>query len=1092
LNERLCEGDTIRVGARSRIAVQLVNDAVLRVDQNTSLRLVNVTGETNDPSWLDLISGAFQSFSRKPWLLKVTTPHLKGDIDGTEFYVQAGVGRSRLSVLEGRVAVSNASGRVTISPGQEARAETGKVPERLTVADPRAAVRWGLYYPPILAIAGGRFDPASPDLPSALRAVPADPGRGRSTAFEALDRVPATDRDARYYLYRAALLLAVGRAPEAQADIERTLSLDAGAGLAYALRAIIHVVQNDRQQALADAERAVSSSPTAAARIALSYAQQADFRIEAARDTLSAAVTQHPEDPLAWARLAEIDLMLGDREAARAAADKAVSLLPDLARTQLVLGFAALAEFRDREAKAAFERAIGLDSAEPLAHLGLGLAEIGGGDLAAGRRDLEVAVGLDSNSALLRTYLGKAYFDEKRYPLDARQYDIAKSLDPADPTAYLYDAILKQTLNRPVEALRDHEASIARNDNRAVYRSRLLLDQDRATRGAALARAYRDLGFTQLAIHRSTESLAIDPANYSAHRFLSDTYTGVRRREIARVSELLQAQLLQDINIYPVQPSITETNLNIVTLGGPATAGYNEFTQLFERDRARVDVTGFAGSDDTYGGEALATVLHNRFSLSTGGFFYVSDGWRPNNDLTQQIYTLYPQWAISPELNVQAEFRHRESEEGDLAFNFDPNDFLPDKSVERDQDTARFGLRYSPTPRSSFLFSFIHSDRAVELNEVAPAFTENDGVREISPDAPISAIEARADDDGDQFEGQFLYRGSRYNLVLGLGYSEVRTRGDEIVSLFDPDRVLIDAFTVSSEDRTAHPRGYLYANINVPTPVVWTLGLGYDDYENIPQEATSINPKLGVQWQATRDLRLRGAAFKVLKPALINNRTIEPTQIAGFNQVFDDIDATESWRYGAGFDWRPRRDLSVGGEITWRALDEPVFTLVDDTEAVQIEDRDEQLHNLYLYWTPNARLGVTAEFIYDRYKSEQGIATDLDNLPIKVTTFSAPLGATYFDTSGFFAGLTGTFVHQDVQRSETATQGAGSDNFFLVDALVGYRLPSRVGLLTLGVENIFDTDFHFQDDSYREFRDEPSTGPYFPDRIFLVRLSLGF
>lgn len=43
--DRLCEGDTIRVGPRGRAAVRLVNDAVLRLDQNTTMRLLNVSAK---------------------------------------------------------------------------------------------------------------------------------------------------------------------------------------------------------------------------------------------------------------------------------------------------------------------------------------------------------------------------------------------------------------------------------------------------------------------------------------------------------------------------------------------------------------------------------------------------------------------------------------------------------------------------------------------------------------------------------------------------------------------------------------------------------------------------------------------------------------------------------------------------------------------------------------------------------------------------------------------------------------------------------------------------------------------------------------
>ena len=48
----------------------------------------------------------------------------------------------------------------------------------------------------------------------------------------------------------------------------------------------------------------------------------------------------------------------------------------------------------------------------------------------------------------------------------------------------------------------------------------------------------------------------VDPGDYSGHRFLADTYSALPRYDVARVSELLQAQLLQPINITPVQPQL--------------------------------------------------------------------------------------------------------------------------------------------------------------------------------------------------------------------------------------------------------------------------------------------------------------------------------------------------------------------------------------------------------------------------------------------------------------------------------------------------------------------------------------------------------
>ena len=167
---------------------------------------------------------------------------------------------------------------------------------------------------------------------------------------------------------------------------------------------------------------------------------------------LRTAVERNPEDALAWARLAELEQMFGDLGASRDAAEQAVALAPDLARTQMVLGFAALTRIDIDQAKAAFERAIELDSANPLPRLGLGLAIIRSGDLNAGGREIEIAAALDPNDSLIRSYLGKAYFEEKRDPLDAEQFAIAKELDPNDPTPWFYDAIRLQTENRPLRA----------------------------------------------------------------------------------------------------------------------------------------------------------------------------------------------------------------------------------------------------------------------------------------------------------------------------------------------------------------------------------------------------------------------------------------------------------------------------------------------------------------------------------------------------------------------------------------------------------------------------------------------------------------
>jgi tetratricopeptide (TPR) repeat protein len=226
-----------------------------------------------------------------------------------------------------------------------------------------------------------------------------------------------------------------------------------------------------------------------------------------------------------------------------------------LSRTQTVLGFAQLAAIQLSQARESFEKAISFDQGDPLPRLGLGLAKIRAGELDAGSREIEVAASLDPGNALVRSYLGKAYYEEKRSPRDEREFGVAKQLDPNDPTPWFYEAIAKQTTNRPVEALQELEKARELNDGRAIYRSQLLLDSDAAARAASQARIYSELGFQQRALVEGWQAVSRDPSNFSAHRFLADSYGVLPRHEIARVSELLQSQLLAPVTNTPLQPT---------------------------------------------------------------------------------------------------------------------------------------------------------------------------------------------------------------------------------------------------------------------------------------------------------------------------------------------------------------------------------------------------------------------------------------------------------------------------------------------------------------------------------------------------------
>jgi len=1094
--ESLCDRDAVRTGANSRAAIRLVDDAVLRLDENTTLVLSDVAPEPEEPSLLQLVFGAFQSFSRDPQTLQVDTPYINATIEGTEFALRVTDKEGTLVVVEGTVLASNDKGSVRVSSGNGAVASAGTAPQGIILARPRDAVNWGLFYPPTLALSSA--DAAgSPALADAVRLA----GENRPDA--AISALRAGSPTTRTRLYEAALLLSVGRADEAAGVLDAVLGAEPDNGSALAQRAVIDIVQNNTAEARGRAERAVAAAPgEAAPYIALSLAQQSQFQLEAARDTLLTATGVAPDSALVWARLSEIWLTLGYRNRSGEAADRALALDPDLARAHVLKGFAALTEYRTGPARESFERAIALDQADPMPRLGLGLALIREGELEAGRGEIDAAVALDSSRALLRAYLGKAYFEEDRNHLAVEQFEIAKELDPLDPTVYLYDAIRLQTENRPGEALAAIQQSIARNDNRAVYRSRLQLDQDQAARGASQGRIYEDLGFIQLGMREATGSQDLDPSNAAAHRFLADIYRNERRRELARVSELTRAQLLQDINLSPVQPSLTETNLNLVSAGGPANAGFNEFTSLFASDGFRFTSTGTIGNHDTFGGEAAMALQADNFSVSFGAFEFQSDGFRDNFDADHSIYNLFAQWAVTPEFNVQAEIRNRQTDLGDLSFNFDPDIFRPDLRTSLDETTARIGARFSPDPNNDTLFSFVYSDR---FSTFANSF------RQFGFD-----FESDVESDGSSWQGelQHIFQHDLFSLTVGGSYSEWDTDVDEvqIIPAF-ADRGF-PPFLIQNEDNSIDAgRVYAYAYGAIPIPdslgnLTLTLGASYDHYDEdvsivasspiqgIPpttvtfnHELREFNPKVGLQWDLGDQLTVRAAYFEAVKPPLVANRTIEPTQVAGFNQYFDDPNATLSKRLGVGVDYKITDKIFVGGELTWRDLDSVFQNL--NTRRFEGYDSDEDTHRAYAYLLPHPRVPVSVEFIYDRYRADSTLLTLTGGRPLDVETFSVPVTVRYFDPRGLFAGVRGTYVDQKVRR-ENPTFGQGKSTFFNLDAMIGYRLPNQRGSLTIEAQNLLDNDFEYQDDGFREFGNDPSTGPYFPEIGIMGRLTVNF
>ena len=1051
LNQIFCEGSRLRVGAYSRASITLPNDITLRLDADTFLALNGINGDK--PTLLDLLKGFVHFISRTPKQLSITTPIANAGPEGTEFALTVNDSNTTLWVYEGAVRLFNQQGSLRLKPGESAIAELGQAPKNKIDLKPTDAVNWAMYYPPLLP---RLTDESTFDL-DLQQAINAYHKGNIDQALLALDKISPERQSQLFFSIRATIRLVAGRVTLAKQDIQQLLQLNPEQPNALALLAILAITNNDKAEALNLAKRAISFAPdSSVAYSALSYAEQANFSQENALHAAEQAVKLSSKDALLWARKAELELDNVLPSNSEASAKQALQLDENLERTQTVMGFVHLNRLEITQAIARFEKAVSLDSTAPLPRIGLGLAKIRNGYLERGRQDLEIAAILDPNNSLIRSYLAKAYYEEKRDVLAEDEFELAKKYDPSDPTPYFYDAIRKQTINRPVEALDDMLKAIELNYNKAVYRSKFLLDKDVASREASLGRIYNSLNFLTVANRQAVKSLYNDPSNYSAHRLLSDSDAGEPRQDYARASEYLQSQLLQPINYNPIQPSLAYTDLNMIRAVGPVDTTFNEYNPLFERDGVRLTSTGMGGTNNTYSDETALSGVKNNFSYSVGQLHYSTDGFRTNKGLKNNLYNAFAQYQISPTFSIQTEYRYRDTTHGDINLHGDPNlldNTLTDKIY---QNTYRVGAKISPNQNSDLLLSYIHINR----NEFNSDYGYNTALKSV----------------GSDVESQYIFHNDTINTLLGGGaYTTNNYQNQQQVGQSSC------GYCVSGNYNIQQYFGYFYGNLKLIEPLKLTTGVSFDHFNTTQlgnqHVLNQISPKLGLMWQATEAITFRAASFKTVKSAVNDNQTLQPVQVAGFNQSFDDFNGTVAYLNGFGMDTHFLQNVYAGIEAYKRNLN----LQLDNNDLARTR---EELYRFYMNWTPHNQWAINSQFRFENFRTDNYYYF----YPQYVATASLPTEIRYFSPSGFFSTLKGTYVNQDNHNFDTTTNFHSA--FFLVDTAIGYRFAKQYGLISLEAKNLFDTHFYYQDRQYQ--MNEYHVPDFLPTRMVFARLTLNF
>jgi Tfp pilus assembly protein PilF len=1040
--DRVCSGETINVRGSSRVAVKLPDESSLRLDEHTTL--VVPDPPSGNGTLVELLRGVIHVISRDPRLLLFTTPYANAGLEGTEFDIRVDdvARRMEVVVLEGEVVVSNSAGRIDVASDHVAIVDEGRSPSVAPIPEPIELMRWASYYPSIIDYA----------LPGAEEQPP-----------------PSRASDPQFFADRAAARLSTARVDAAQDDLDTALRLEPGNPTALSLQAMVALVRSDRDTARDLVARALHSEPSAVvALLARSHVEERSQDLPAAEQSVRAALVIEPENALALTRLAELALAQDDAPLAIESAARARNLAPARSAPLVVLGFASLRGFDTAAAQAVFEEAVILEPNAPLPRLALGLTLIQRGDELEGRRQLELAVTMDPANPLTRSYMARIYDSENRAPLTVTQLDLAKSFDPVDPTASLYSALRNLRSNRPVVALQDLRGAAERNGDRPVFRSSLGLDEDIATSSAALSRVQTELGFDRLALLDAWDALAHDSSDYAGHRLLAGAYSTQPRHEIARVSELLVSQLMQPANVTPIKPQLAQPDLFISQHMNPGSASFDELDSPVLVNGLKLRASAVRGGNETAGQDVTVAGLHDRVSFSVGYYDFATDGFRENNDVDQSIASAFIQGRPSHATNLQAEIRSVRTENGDLAMRFDPETYSPLFRLEEDADSIRLGAKQQVSRNDVLLGSLITQDVVTTL-------------------ADGDALGARLRNQGFSVDVQHIRTFQAFEIQSGIVVAQQDEDSETRIVFPDLPPMVVDQ-TGDSRQTSA----YSYAHFKPTRTLTLTAGASFDEIDDTFVEDEALNPKLGVMWRPTSHTTVRAAAFETLFGSLTTSTQnpqprLEPVQVAGFTQLLFGGRADRSAITGLAIEHEFSPSIFAGWEAVDRDTDRIAIQVLAQQGDPPIEIAlSERTQSAYLYWTPDEHTSLSTRYEQGHFDSDFPEFSGYSEMTMR----RLPLEIRYFARGGLTFGARTTYVEQDGFFQTPFGQpgqmfAPGEDQFTVLDAFIGYRLPNRRGLLSLNADNLLDETFQFQDI-------DPTNPSIMPERLVSFRFTLAF
>ena len=339
---------------------------------------------------------------------------------------------------------------------------------------------------------------------------------------------------------------------------------------------------------------------------------------------------------------------------------------------------------------------------------------------------------------------------------------------------------------------------------------------------------------------------------------------------------------------------------------------------------------------------------------------------------------------------------------------------MTDQTTEVDGTTTRLGVRHTFTPHSTLIAS-------IYARNQDESFTES-----LSESGITQNLFRSKSTGGWTAELRHLWRLNRFRLSSGIGRFESERDTVATAEVGFPPFVFTSSDSFRNDQEQTNLYAYSYSDLTRRLTI--TLGVSVDSYRSEFFDRDQINPKFGASWRASPSTTIRAAAFRTLHRAAVSTQTIEPTNVAGFNQLFADTEGAEAVRYGVALDQKFGERVFAGAEYSWRDLWIPVQRLDAGVRSVSRRERSEQAGRTYPYWTPHPRMSINAGYALEDFDGDAA-ATGFHNI-LSVRTHRVPLGVRYFGPSGIAAQLTAQYLDQNGTFFSHGLPADGADRFW--------------------------------------------------------------